>query len=168
MRVRRSFAFVDLCGFTGFTDRGGDEDAVRLLSQFRSVVRDVASDRGVRIAKWLGDGAMLVSVESTPLIEAILAIDLSLRSSAVSLPLRSGMTAGDVIVFEGDDHVGSAVNLASRLCDVASAHEILATADVVWARPDGVTAEAAGPLPIAGFARPVHVFRLRPAQAQVA
>jgi class 3 adenylate cyclase len=168
MRVRRSFAFVDLCGFTGFTDRGGDEDAVRLLSHFRAVVRGVASDRGVRIAKWLGDGAMLVSVESTPLIEALCAIDQALRSGPVSLPLRAGVTAGDVILFEGDDHVGSAVNLASRLCDVASAHEILTTSDVVWARPDGVTAESAGPLPIAGFARPVQVFRLRTGQARVA
>jgi class 3 adenylate cyclase len=168
MRVRRSFAFVDLCGFTGFTDRGGDEDAVRLLSHFRSVVRAVASDRGVRIAKWLGDGAMLVSVDTTPLVEAICAIDRDLRSGPVSLPLRAGMTAGDVILFEGDDHVGSAVNLASRLCDVAAAHEILVTADVVWARPEGVMAEAAGPLPIAGFARPVHVFRLRMAPAKAA
>ena len=28
MRVERTFAFVDLCGFTRFTDTHGDEEAV--------------------------------------------------------------------------------------------------------------------------------------------
>src|SRR6266508_934715 len=56
MRVSRSFAFVDLCGFTRFTDAHGDEEAVAILTQFRASVREVASEYGVRVAKWLGAG----------------------------------------------------------------------------------------------------------------
>ena len=56
-RVERSFAFVDLSGFTRYTDVQGDDEAVDILSAFRAVVRGVASTHGVRIAKWLGDGA---------------------------------------------------------------------------------------------------------------
>ena len=38
MRVERSFAFVDLCGFTRFTDAHGDEQAVAVLTRFRAAV----------------------------------------------------------------------------------------------------------------------------------
>lgn len=75
MRVPRTFAFVDLSGFTSFTDTHGDEEAGDVLAAFRKAVRDVSSRRGVRVAKWLGDGAMLVGVESGPLVEAVLEME---------------------------------------------------------------------------------------------
>ena len=60
MRVPRTFVFVDLSGFTNYTAAFGDDAAGRILSTFRAIVREVASERGVRIAKWLGDGCMVV------------------------------------------------------------------------------------------------------------
>ena len=59
MRVPRTFVFVDLSGFTNYTAAFGDDAAGRILSTFRAIVREVASERGVRIAKWLGDGCMV-------------------------------------------------------------------------------------------------------------
>ena len=59
MRVERCFAFVDLSGFTAFTEHYGDEQTVVVLASFRTRVREVAARRGVRVTKWLGDGAML-------------------------------------------------------------------------------------------------------------
>ena len=72
VRVYRTFAFVDVSGFTALTEREGDEHAVEVLSAFRALLRDICSRRGVRIAKWLGDGVMLVCVETRPLLAAIL------------------------------------------------------------------------------------------------
>ena len=72
MRVHRSFAFVDVSGFTSLTELEGDEHAVEVLTAFRSLLRDICARRGVRIAKWLGDGVMLVCVEMQPLLAAIL------------------------------------------------------------------------------------------------
>ncbi|MGA0220675.1 MAG: adenylate/guanylate cyclase domain-containing protein, partial [Ilumatobacteraceae bacterium] len=63
MRVPRTFVFLDLSGFTNYTAAYGDDAAGRILSTFRTLVREVASERGVRIAKWLGDGCMIVSVD---------------------------------------------------------------------------------------------------------
>ena len=63
MRVPRTFVFVDISGFTNFTNENGDDAAGRLLASWRAVTRDVASETGVRIAKWLGDGCMLVAVD---------------------------------------------------------------------------------------------------------
>jgi len=64
VRVHRSFAFVDVSGFTALTEHEGDEHAVEVLSAFRALLRDNCSWRGVRIAKWLGDGVMLVCVDN--------------------------------------------------------------------------------------------------------
>jgi class 3 adenylate cyclase len=164
MRVDRSFGFVDLCGFTGFTDARGDDAAVQVLTQFRSIVRETASDRGVRVAKWLGDGAMFVSPQAAPLLE--MAVDLTRRAEALDLELlvRAGMSSGAVILFEGDDYIGGPVNLAARLCDLAAPRELLASAELAAAVPATVDYAAVGPVTVAGFAQPVDVIRLEAAR----
>jgi class 3 adenylate cyclase/YHS domain-containing protein len=160
MRVGRGFAFVDLSGFTSFTDAHGDEEAGAVLTGFRSAVREVSSRRGVRVAKWQGDGAMFVGVELGPLVEAVLEIEEKVDAQASPLRLRGGITYGHVILFEGDDYIGSAVNLAARLCDVAAPHEILAGAEVGAYVPAWAAAEEIPPVQVRGFAQPVRVLRL--------
>ena len=84
MRVRRYFAFVDLCGFTRFTEVHGDVESVAVLTGFRSLVRDIASEHGVRVAKWLGDGAMFVSTDGPALSAALLELGC-LRGQRIKL-----------------------------------------------------------------------------------
>jgi len=127
-RVERSFAFIDLSGFTDFTDEYGDEAAVAELQYLRAAVREVAPLFGVRIEKWLGDGAMLVGVDNEPVVAAVVAIEQRHRRLG-SLTLRAGIATGEVLLLEGDDYIGRAVNLASRLCDQAQESEILASTD---------------------------------------
>ena len=112
MRVPRTFAFVDLSGFTNYTAAFGDDAAGRILGAFRSLVREIASERGVRIAKWLGDGCMIVSVDQSNCIA--FALELENRSAEVCAPLslRVGIATGFALLFEGDDYIGSAGNMA--------------------------------------------------------
>lgn len=159
-RVDRSFAFIDLSGFTRFTSEHGDAAAVRVLAGFRQAVREVASRRGVRVAKWLGDGAMLVSIESESLIEAIIDIEHRIDESGSPLPLRAGIAGGPVLLFEGDDYIGAAVNLASRLCDIAEPHEVLAPATMVSSLLVNTEAVPIGERSISGFAHPIALVRL--------
>lgn len=160
MRVSRAFAFLDLCGFTSLTAVHGDEPAVSLLAEFRAVVRDVCSRRGVRIAKWLGDGAMLVGVEVPPVIAAALEVESRLDARASPLAIRAGLSCGDVILFEGDDYIGHAVNLAARICDVAGPHEVLAVPDVVAHVPPWVSCRDAGEREVPGLAQPLPLVEL--------
>jgi class 3 adenylate cyclase len=143
--VRRNFAFVDLCGFTSLTDEHGVGQAVRALATFRAVVRERAGWRGVRVAKWLGDGAMLVATEPRPLIDAVLRMEQALDERGCPLPLRGGIAAGRVILFEGDDYIGRAVNLAASLCDVAG---------------EGLAGMQLGPRYVRGFTRSVEIVDL--------
>ena len=120
-------------------------------------MRERAGWRGVRVAKWLGDGAMLVSTEPRPLLDAVVRMELALDARGCALPLRAGMAAGRVILFEGDDYIGRAVNLAARLCDEAEPHQLLVTASLFDAAGDGLAASRLGPRRMRGFTRAVEV-----------
>ena len=160
MRVPRTFAFVDLSGFTNYTAAFGDDAAGRILAAFRSITREVASERGVRIAKWLGDGCMIVSVDQTACIE--FALDLEHRSAEVCAPLtlRVGIATGHALLFEGDDYIGSAVNMAARLCDAAGPQKVLLPTMQIERLPEGVVAVPHGDLELRGFPGPINVVEL--------
>jgi class 3 adenylate cyclase len=160
MRVRRSFAFIDLSGFSALTEVDGDERAVAILSAFRSLVRDICSRRTVRVAKWLGDGAMLVAVETTPLIAATMEMQVASRRASEPMALRCGLTADDVILLEGDDYIGHAVNVAARLCDVAPGGEVWAGRGIVEHLPKWVTVLSAEEKMLRSLEHPLYVSRL--------
>ncbi len=159
MRVDRWFAFVDLSGFTSFGDEFGDEASVRVLTLFRSAVRQIATDFGVRIAKWLGDGCMLVSVEPRQLVAAVCKLEALAHELELPLSLHAGCAGGGVILLEGDDYTGRSVNLAARLATTARPHEILATVELAQYVPYGTPVEPAGMISVAGLHDPVEVIR---------
>ncbi|MEY2588505.1 MAG: adenylate cyclase [Acidimicrobiaceae bacterium] len=160
MRVDRAFAFVDLCGFTAFTDRHGDDRVVLVLAELRTALRESAARRGVRVVKWLGDGAMLSSTMIDAIAALTVEIDQRMTEAVPSLAIRAGLSYGPVIMFEGDDYIGRSVNLAARLCDRAQPHELLATSHVAAHSPSWVVPEPAGETTIAGFHDPVDLCRL--------
>lgn len=160
VRIRRSFAFIDLSGFTALTEVEGDERAVSILAAFRSMVRDICSRRGVRVAKWLGDGAMLVGVETTPLVAATIEMQVASRRASEPMAVRCGLMVDDVILLEGDDYIGHAVNVAARLCDVAPGGEVWAGPEVVEHLPKWVTVLSAEEVTLRGLEHPLFVSRL--------
>lgn len=127
-RITRSFAFVDLCGFTAYMDERGDDVAAEALGILRAATRAACEEHGVRVAKWLGDGAMLVGVDAGRVIACVLAIEQRVAATC-ELPLRGGVCTGAVLLFEGDDYVGPAVNIAARLCASAEPSQVLVAGD---------------------------------------
>jgi adenylate cyclase len=159
VRVERWFSFVDLSGFTSFGDQFGDDASVRVLTVFRAATRQVATDFGVRIAKWLGDGCMLVSVDPSQLIAAVSQLETLTHEHDLPLSMHAGCAGGDVILLEGDDYTGRSVNLAARLSAVARAHELLATVELASYAPSDTKIEPAGMITVAGIHDPVEVVR---------
>ena len=167
MRVHRSFAFVDVSGFTALTELEGDERAVDVLTAFRALLRDICSRRGVRIVKWLGDGVMLVCVDTRPLLETILELHYVVGEvgAVQTVSIRSGLTAGDVILMEGDDYVGHCVNVAARLCDLASAGEALAAPSVMDYLPAWGMSPEQRDVTLRGVEKPVPASSIRMARS---
>ena len=159
-RVTRTIGFVDLSGFTQYTHDHGDEAAVTVLTFFRAATREVCARHGVRIVKWLGDGAMLVGVEAEDIAEAMIELRRLFVDHDMPLALRAGVATGPVILFEGDDYIGSNVNLAARLADLAEPGQLLAPKDFVSAIMVNTEAIAVGPMEISGFNEPIEIVAL--------
>lgn len=158
--VERTFLFSDLSGFTAYTRRNGPHAAAAMLARFRHVTRQIAASRGVRVAKWLGDGAMLVGVEPMPAIA--LGAHLVAHHRSEEVAVRVGIASGTALLFEGDDYIGEPVNLAAKLCAAARPGEILAdcTTDGL---PDWVHAEAPMTVHVRGVGQIEGIHRLVPA-----
>ena len=127
LEIVRSFAFVDLTGFTAYCDLRGPGNAQIAVRSFRKLIRRICSQRGVRVSKWLGDGAMLVGTEVTEVVAC--ALDIVSRVQAGPLGVRGGVSTGPALLLEGDDYIGRAVNLASRLCDLAEPQSVYIDGD---------------------------------------
>jgi class 3 adenylate cyclase len=63
-------------------------------------------------------------------------------------------------LFEGQDYIGTAPNLAARLCDAASDAGILMPAGQVNGLPIGIEAVAHPPVALQGFDAPVDVVTI--------
>jgi class 3 adenylate cyclase len=158
MRVARCFAFLDLSGFSAYTETHGDDQAVVVLAQLRTVLRTATERRGVRLTKWLGDGAMLSGHDAG----AVIACALEARhrlSEGCPLPLRGGICRGKVIMFEGDDYVGAAVNVAAQLCEAADAGQLLA-ANVDDAVPSWAEVRPLEAMSFPGLSQPIAIAEL--------
>ena len=159
LSVTRTFCFADLSGFTAYTRARGPHEAAAILREFRRVTRNVSVKRGVRIAKWLGDGTMLVCTEAAPAIA--LGAHLIHHFSDRGVQMRVGAATGEALLFEGDDYIGEAVNLAAKLCAVAPAGEMYAAMDDLYL-PDWVTCLGDITVHIDGVGRVEGVHRLQP------
>lgn len=158
--VRRTFAFVDICRFTEYAQKHGNRQAVDLLAGFRATIRSVAERRGVRVAKWLGDGAMLVGVNTAPVIATV--VELVITSGDLGIDIRAGIATGEALLAEGDDYIGSPVNLAARLCDAAGRGVVIADRTTSLLAPDWVHVGDSRTLRIKGFGRMSGMHLLAP------
>jgi class 3 adenylate cyclase len=110
------------------------------------------------VAKWLGDGVMLVAADQGPAVATV--GEIIVRCAAIGLHTHAGLARGPVLLFEGDDYVGRPVNLAARLCDAAEQGEML-SCGLSDALPTWVQAEPGVPLALGGIGVVDHVVALR-------
>ncbi len=156
---------MDLCGFTAFAEQHGDEQVVLVLAEMRTAMREACARRGVRIVKWLGDGAMLSSTMNDAVAGLVVELRERMAELIPSLPIRAGLAFGPVIMFEGDDYIGYPVNVAARLCAIAEPHQLLATTEVASARPQWVDALADKTVQVRGLSHDVSACDISLAKA---
>ncbi|HAZ18314.1 MAG TPA: hypothetical protein DCY87_06035, partial [Acidimicrobiaceae bacterium] len=94
------------------------------------------------------------------LVEAVIDIEYLVDESRSPLPMRAGIARGRVLLIDGDDHVGSAVILASRLCDRAEPHQILAQAGTVSLQMVNAVEIRLGEHDVPGFAHRIEIVQL--------
>lgn len=153
---RMAVGFIDLVGFTAFSERSSIAEIGRLVREFEDHAYDLVADHGGRVVKLIGDEVMFVAVEPARAVEIAMALISEFRGKHVTP--RGGLAYGELLT-RGGDYYGPIVNLASRIGDLAVPCELLATPDIADRVP-GYTFEPAGRRQLKGFDDPVTLVSL--------
>src|SRR5437764_10278013 len=162
------FLFADLRDYTSFVERRGDQQAAELLRSYRALVREVLVRFDGAEVKTEGDSFYVVFASVGSAVRCALALQERAAEASLIDPLHPitvgiGIHAGETAeTTEG--YVGSAVNIAARVCGLAKAGEVLVT-DTVRALTRTVLDVSYQPLgsrQLKGVSEPVAIFRAVP------
>lgn len=173
--------FLDLRGFTAFSDSAEPEEIMDLLRSYHAEMGKLIFKFAGTLERFAGDGIMVFfndPIACEDHTEKALRMAVEMRSKAEELRAgwrKSGYdldlgigfassyaTLGN-IGFEGRmDYgaVGNVTNLASRLCDEAKGGQILTNQKTLSKIDKLVEAQHIGELQLKGFGRPVAAFNI--------
>jgi DNA-binding NarL/FixJ family response regulator len=121
--------FSDLVGSASLFSRHGDERADAVRREHFAALRVAVAEHGGREVKSTGDGLMAVFSSAVAAVRCAVDMQRATAAQSPALGLRIGLDAGEPLPDRGDLY-GMPVIVASRLCDLAGAGEILVS-DVV-------------------------------------
>ncbi|HWC13574.1 MAG TPA: AAA family ATPase [Actinomycetota bacterium] len=162
----RIFLIADIRGYTKFTHDRGDEAGARLASRFADLAAEGIEHHEGSVVELRGDEVLAVFTSPRQSLRA--AVELQTRfveetAADPSLPLRVGigLDAGEAVEV-GNGYRGAPLNIASRLCALATPGEVLATQGVVdLARHiEGLRLYEQGPTRLKGLDRPVTIVKV--------
>jgi len=174
--------FLDLRGFTAFTDSAEPEEITELLDTYHMEMGSLIFKYEGTLERFSGDGIMIFFNDPIPCNDHTersvqMALEMQdkvkeLRAAAWSkkgydLHLGIGLAAGYAtlgnIGFEGRrDYgaVGKVTNLASRLSDEAKGGQILTDQKTLGKIEDSFETESLGEFHLKGFLRPVVAYNI--------
>ena len=174
-------AFLDMRGFTAFTDRSEPEEVMGVLSEYHRAMGQLIMLHEGTLEHFAGDGIMIVFNDPIALPSPIAnAVKMALTMQEHFVPLRTawkkrgydldlgiGIAQGyatlGAIGFEGRweySCIGSVTNLAARLCGEAKGGQILTNQKTLSRIEDAVHAEPLGEIAFKGIVHPVPVFNI--------
>ena len=173
--------FLDLRGFTAFSDSAEPEEVMELLRSYHAEMGRLIFKYGGTLERFAGDGIMVFFNDPIPCEDHTeKAVRMALEMCDQVKELRTGWvkkgydldlgvgiaaayaTLGN-IGFEGRmDYgaVGNVTNLAARLCGEAKGGQILTNQKTLSKIEDSVTVEQLEELNLKGFLRPVAAFNI--------
>jgi adenylate cyclase len=155
-RVQLTVCFVDLTGFTRYTEEEGDEQALDLVERFVETVEETLP-AGAQIVKTIGDEVMIVAQDIQALTDWAVDFQQGFRERPEP---RIGLHYGAAVYRDGD-YFGREVNLASRVVARARGGEVLVTDSVVEqvAESEHLAFEGIGQVKLKGFSEPRQLCR---------
>jgi class 3 adenylate cyclase len=166
----RGFLFADLRGYTQFVETHGDSAASQLLSAYRTLVRSAVAEFSGAEIRTEGDGFYVVFPSPSSAIRCGLGIleqaAASIAAAGGPLPVGVGIHAGET-ADSAEGFVGSAVNIAARVCALAGPGELLVTETVrsLVRTSMPLPMESRGRRHLKGIREPIALFAVRPSGA---
>jgi adenylate cyclase len=181
---RREIAvvFVDLRGWTAFSETNEPEEVMGVIRQFHGAMGEVIRHFEATVGWFAGDGIMAWFNDPFPcptpagraaemaiaMRDAMAGRTASWRQRGHQLDFTVGISLGyatiGTIGFEGRYEygaVGSVLNLASRLSDEAGPGQILISARALASAEDLIEADRIPDLKLKGFAKPVMAYTVK-------
>jgi adenylate cyclase len=179
--------FLDLRGFTAFTDRADPDEVLELLRSYHAALGRTVDEFGGTLEHFAGDGMMIFFNDPFPVdrpaeraVQMAIALQKDFEPIAEAweklghqVGLGIGISQGEatlgVIGFEQRWEyaaIGNVPNLAARLCGQAGAGEIVLDAQTEHDVAHIADTESVGPLSLRGFQHPVAAFRLKALKSQ--
>jgi class 3 adenylate cyclase len=173
--------FLDLRGFTAFTETADPEDVMGVLGEYHAAIGKLVLAHEGTLERFTGDGIMVFFNDPLPVPDpALRAVRMALEMQraigalagdwkrrghelAMGVGIAQGFATIGSIGFPGRiDYgaIGTVTNLAARLCGEAQGGEILVSQRVCAALDGAVATEPAGELALKGFHRPLPAFRV--------
>ena len=179
--------FLDLRGFTAFSDSAEPEEVMALLRSYHTEMGKLIFEFGGTVEHFVADGLMVFFNDPVPCedhVEKAVRLSVAMRDrmkdlragwlqKGHDLDLGIGLAAGYAAVgnigFEGQlDYgpVGNVTNLASRLCCAARGGQIFTDQKTLAQIENLVEVESLDELHLKGFIRPVRAFNIVGLRAQ--
>jgi class 3 adenylate cyclase len=160
----RAIMFTDLVGSTAVSSREGDAKALEMLANHDRIVREaLVANRG-REVKHTGDGIFASFDYVSKAVDCAVQIQRGFGEPTEADDdtgrVRIGISVGEP-VSQHEDLFGAVVNLAARICNHASAGQILvssAVRELAVGKP--ISFLDRGPIALRGFDDPVRLFEV--------
>jgi len=173
--------FVDLRGFTAFSEITEPEEVMRVLNEYHAGMGKLILAYEATLEHFAGDGIMVFLNDPVPVPNpAERAVRMALemrdclgtltrtwRKQGIELGFGIGIAHGyatmGAIGFEGRwqyGAIGTVANLAARLCDEARDGQILVSQRVYAQVEELVEAEPVGELTLKGLHRPITTYNV--------
>ena len=171
--------FLDLRGYTAFTEAHGAVEVMRVLGEFHAAMGQLIMDYGGTLERFAGDGLMIFfndPIEIPDPAGTALRMTIDMQASfrqlqtiwqtrnytlMMGIGIAQGVATIGGIGFEGRrDYgaIGSVTNLAARLCGEAKGGQILMSGPVARSIGTNANIVSAGLLTLKGFPDPVEAF----------
>jgi len=178
-RQEVTVVFVDLRGFTAFSEVAEAEYVLEVLHEYHDAIGRLIVTHEGTVEHFAGDGLLVFFNDPVPLpnpVERAVRMALAMRERVNELSIRWGKRGYELhfgigiahgyatigaIGFEERWHyavIGSVVNLAARLCGDAKPGQILLSQRVLAAVAELVEVEPVGDLTLKGFHKPMAAF----------
>jgi adenylate cyclase len=154
--------FTDIVGSTEFTQAHGDAKHYEMVQAHDQIVRAALEEFSGREIKHTGDGIMAAFDDAGLGVRAAQRIQREIRAHRdvapeIGMQLRIGLAAGEPIKA-GADLFGSTVQLAARVCAVATGDQVVITEPVrAICEALGLSFSDLGEQALKGFKQPVRV-----------
>lgn len=168
-RQKRTLLFMDIRGFTKWTEAQQPEEVVNMLNAYFEMAEEIWSDSSAIKVELTGDEVMLVFPTEEAAVKAAIELrrKVGVFLSTYNLSAGIGINSGPLIEgllgskeIKGYSVVGDTVNTAKRICDAAEGGEILISKSVYDAIGSGFAISEKRSITAKGKAEPLRIYSL--------